>query len=129
MTFDPSLPPPTVLIVDDDAVVRRVVQGHLSDAGYRIFEAEDGREALEVLERIGSVDLIITDVVMPGISGRELAQQLLHIGHRARILYMSGYADIAIGRHGVVDANTPFLQKPFTPDALSRKVKEVLARH
>ena len=120
----------TVLLVEDEQAVRTLARQVLEINGYTVLEAKNATEALHICKyQSDKIHLIITDVVMPGISGRELAQQLLHIGHRARILYMSGYADIAIGRHGVVDANTPFLQKPFTPDALSRKVKEVLARH
>jgi len=77
MPLDAPLPPLTVLIVDDDAIVRRVVQGHLSDAGYRIFEAEDGQEALEVLDRTGSVNLVIVDMVMPRLNGPGLVEEFL----------------------------------------------------
>jgi two-component system, cell cycle sensor histidine kinase and response regulator CckA len=122
MTFDPSLPPPTVLIVDDDAVVRRVVQGHLSDAGYRIFEAEDGREALEVLERIGSVDLIITDVVMPRLDGPGFVEELLRQRPSQPVVFISAYP---AERTGESDRpSQPFLAKPFTRDQLFAKVAE-----
>jgi two-component system cell cycle sensor histidine kinase/response regulator CckA len=122
MTFDPSLPPPTVLIVDDDAIVRRVIQGHLSDAGYRIFEAEDGREALEVLERVGSVDLIITDVVMPRLDGPGFVEELLQRRPSQPVLFVSAYpAERTLGRDR---PSQPFLAKPFTRDQLYAKVAE-----
>jgi len=122
MTFDPSLPPPTVLIVDDDAIVRRVVQGHLSDAGYRIFEAEDGREALEVLERIGSVDLIITDVVMPRLDGPSFVEELLRRRPSQPVVFISAYPAERTGESG--RPSQPFLAKPFTRDQLFAKVAE-----
>jgi len=122
MTFDPSLPPPTVLVVDDDPIVRRVVQGHLSDAGYRIFEAEDGREALEVLERVGSVDLVIADSVMPNMDGPTFVGELLRQRPSQPVLLISGYPadrESASGR-----PSQPFLAKPFTRDELYAKVTE-----
>jgi two-component system cell cycle sensor histidine kinase/response regulator CckA len=122
MTFDPSLPPPTVLIVDDDAIVRRVVQGHLSDAGYRIFEAEDGREALEVLERIGSVDLIVTDVVMPHMGGPAFVEELLLRRPSQPVLFISAYPAERARESG--RPSHPFLSKPFTRDQLYAKVVE-----
>ena len=122
MTFDPSLPPPTVLVVDDDAIVRRVVQGHLSDAGYRIFEAEDGREALEVLDRVGSVDLVITDVVMPHMGGPAFVEELLRRRPSQAVLFISAYPDEPTREGG--RPSQPFLPKPFTRDELYAKVIE-----
>ena len=122
MTFDPSLPPPTVLVVDDDAIVRRVVQGHLSDAGYRIFEAEDGREALEVLERIGSVDLIVVDVVMPRLDGPAFVEELLRLRPSQPVLFISAYPAERTVEGG--RPSHPFLSKPFTRDQLYAKVVE-----
>jgi two-component system, cell cycle sensor histidine kinase and response regulator CckA len=122
MTFDPSLPPPTVLIVDDDAIVRRVVLGHLSDAGYRTFEAEDGREALEVLERTGSVDLIITDIVMPRLDGPGFVEELLRQRPSQPVLFISAYPAERTGETG--RPSQPFLAKPFTRDQLYAKVAE-----
>jgi CheY-like chemotaxis protein len=122
MTFDPALPPPTVLVVDDDAIVRRVVQGHLSDAGYRIFEAEDGQEALEVLERIGSVDLVVVDVVMPRMDGPSFVDELLRRRSSQAVLFISAYpADNATDTDRPFH---PFLSKPFTRDQLYAKVTE-----
>jgi two-component system cell cycle sensor histidine kinase/response regulator CckA len=122
MTFDPALPPPTVLIVDDDAIVRRVVQGHLSAAGYRIFEAEDGLEALEVLERIGSVDLVITDVVMPHLGGPAFVEELLRHRPSQPVLFISAYPAERARDSG--RPSHPFLPKPFTRDQLYAKVAE-----
>jgi two-component system cell cycle sensor histidine kinase/response regulator CckA len=124
MTFDPSLPPRTVLVVDDDAVVRRVVQGHLSDAGFRIFEAEDGREALEVLERIGAVDLIIVDVVMPRMDGPGFVAELLLRRPSQPVLFISAYPAERIGEGA--RPSHPFLPKPFTRDQLYAKVAEAV---
>jgi two-component system, cell cycle sensor histidine kinase and response regulator CckA len=123
MSFDAPLPPPTVLIVDDDAIVRRVVQGHLSDAGYRIFEAEDGQEALEVLDRTGSVNLVIVDMVMPRLNGPGLVAELLRRRPSQQVLLMSAYP--AEGEAGESEQPShPFLPKPFTRDQLLAKVVE-----
>jgi two-component system, cell cycle sensor histidine kinase and response regulator CckA len=123
MPFEASLPPPTVLVVDDDAIVRRVVQGHLSDAGYRIFEAEDGQEALEVLERTGSVDLVIVDMVMPRLNGPGLIAELIRRRPSQSVLLISAYP---AERETVEEGRPshPFLPKPFTRDQLLAKVGE-----
>jgi two-component system, cell cycle sensor histidine kinase and response regulator CckA len=123
MPFDASLPPPTVLIVDDDAIVRRVIQGHLSNAGYRIFEAEDGQEALEVLERTGSVNLVIVDLVMPRLNGPTLVAELRRERPSQPVLLMSAYP---AEREALEDERPghPFLPKPFTRDQLLAKVAE-----
>jgi len=123
MSFEASLPPPTVLVVDDDAIVRRVVQGHLSDAGYRIFEAEDGQEALEVLERTGSVDLVIVDMVMPRLNGPALVAELMRRRPSQSVLLISAYPT---ERDTMEDGppSHPFLPKPFTRDQLLGKVAE-----
>ena len=123
MLFEASLPPPTVLVVDDDAIVRRVVQGHLSDAGYRIFEAEDGQEALEVLERTGSVDLVIIDMVMPRLNGPGLIAELIRRRPSQSVLLISAYpAEREMVEEG--RPSHPFLPKPFTRDQLLAKVAE-----
>ncbi len=123
MLFDAPLPPPTVLVVDDDAIVRRVVQGHLSAAGYRIFEAEDGQEALEVLERTGSVDLVIIDMVMPRLNGPGLIAELIRRRPSQSVLLISAYP---AERETVEEGRPshPFLPKPFTRDQLLAKVAE-----
>jgi CheY-like chemotaxis protein len=122
MTFNASLPPQTVLVVDDDAIVRRVVQGHLSDAGFRIFEAEDGHEALEVLDRVGAVDLVIADIVMPRMDGPAFVEELLRRRPSQPVLFISAYpAERA--DYGERPSH-PFLPKPFTRDQLYAKVAE-----
>ncbi len=95
--------------------------------GYTVVTAPDGQEALNVFEQQrGRVDLVVTDVVMPHMHGGELAQRLLEIQPDLKLLYISGYTEDAIVRHGVSVAGTAFLQKPFTLDGLVKKVREVL---
>jgi DNA-binding response OmpR family regulator len=96
-------------------------------SGYHVLEARHGADALEISGRHqGPIHLMVTDVVMPQMSGRELAQRLAPLRPDMRVLYMSGYTDDAIVRHGVLGAGMAFLSKPFTPDALAAKVREVL---
>ncbi|MCM3876283.1 MAG: response regulator [Thermoanaerobaculia bacterium] len=95
--------------------------------GYTVLSAESGHQALELArDHRGKIDLILTDVVMPEMSGREVERRLAEAGHTARVLFMSGYSDDAILQHGVLETGVAFLQKPFTPAALGRKVREVL---
>ena len=97
--------------------------------GYTVLAARHGAEALEVSERYpGPIHLLVADVVMPHMSGRELAERLRARRVGLRVLYVSGYTDDAILRHGVREAGVVLLQKPFTPDALARMVREVLDR-
>jgi CheY-like chemotaxis protein len=104
-----------------------VVREILEMNGYNVLEARHGVEALEISERHqGPIHLMVTDVVMPQMSGRELAQRLQPLRPDMKVLYMSGYTDDAIVRHGVLGAGMAFLSKPFTPDALAIKVSEVL---
>jgi signal transduction histidine kinase/DNA-binding NarL/FixJ family response regulator len=117
----------TILLVEDALRVRAVVREILEMNGYNILEARHGVEALEISERHrGPIHLMVTDVVMPQMSGRELAQRLQPLRPDMKVLYMSGYTDDAIVRHGVLGAGIAFLAKPFTPDALALKVREVL---
>jgi CheY-like chemotaxis protein len=117
----------TVLLVEDALRVRAVVREILEMNGYNVLEARHGVEALEINERHqGPIHLMVTDVVMPQMSGRELAQRLQPLRPDMKVLYMSGYTDDAIVRHGVLGAGMAFLSKPFTPDALALKVREVL---
>src|SRR5712691_3612330 len=123
------LPPgtETVLLVEDEEMVRRMTREVLEGAGYRVLEAASGFEALRVSAgHTGRLDLMLTDVVMPGMSGRELAERLAPVRPGMKVLYMSGHTDDAIFHHGVTRAGTGFLQKPFTPDALERRVRELL---
>ncbi len=117
----------TVLLVEDAKRVRDVVREILEMSGYEVLEARDGADALRISGRHrGPIHLMVTDVVMPQMSGRELAQRLAALRSDMRVLYMSGYTDDAIVRHGVLDAGIAFIAKPFTPDALAAKVREVL---
>jgi CheY-like chemotaxis protein len=117
----------TILLVEDAARVREVVREILEMTGYQILEARHGAEALEISQRHdGPIQLMVTDVVMPQMSGRELAQRLATLRPDLKVLYMSGYTDDAIVRHGVLASGIAFLSKPFTPDALALKVRELL---
>jgi CheY-like chemotaxis protein len=117
----------TVLVVEDEVSVRSLVRGVLELRGYRVLEACHGADALAISDQHGGpIHLLLTDVVMPEMSGRDLASRVVPRRPGIRVLYMSGYTDDAIVHNGVLDAGTAFLQKPFTPDALARKVREVL---
>ncbi|HKC66268.1 MAG TPA: PAS domain S-box protein, partial [Pyrinomonadaceae bacterium] len=117
----------TILLAEDDERVRGLVRAVLEDYGYRVLAAENGGAALAISERhSGPIHLLLTDVVMPEISGSELADRLARSHPEMRVLYMSGYTDESIVHHGVLDADMPFIQKPFEPDALGRKVRELL---
>jgi signal transduction histidine kinase/ActR/RegA family two-component response regulator len=117
----------TVLVVEDDASVRGITRAMLELHGYRVLEAGSGEEALEICEGPeGPVQLLLTDVVMPGMSGPEVAQQLTRVHPELKVLYMSGYTDDAILRHGVPELSPAFVQKPFSAETLGWKVREVL---
>ena len=128
---DPGLPRghETILVVEDDPMVRRVVARTLAELGYRVLEAIDGEEALGVAgAHEGEIHLLLTDVIMPRMSGRELVATLLPRRPALRILYCSGYTDDTVLRHGIQTEGLMFLQKPFTTEGLARKVREVLDR-
>ncbi|OLC71983.1 MAG: hypothetical protein AUH78_17050 [Gemmatimonadetes bacterium 13_1_40CM_4_69_8] len=117
----------TVFVVEDDEMVRALIRRMLETRGYTVLLAPHGDEALQLLERHpGRVDLLMTDVVMPGMSGRDLADRVAERRPGIKVLYLSGYTDDAIVRHGVLEPGIAFLQKPFSADALARKVREVL---
>jgi signal transduction histidine kinase len=117
----------TILVVEDEEAVRSLARLVLERKGYTVLEARHGTEALRVSERHeGPIALVLTDLVMPGLGGRELAGRLATVRPDTKVLYMSGYTDNAIVHQGVLDAGAAFLSKPFTPDALARKVREVL---
>jgi PAS domain S-box-containing protein len=116
----------TILLVEDDQTLRDLVQSILASCGYSVVAPKDPQEAHIICERRASdIQLLLTDVVMPGISGRALAQTMLSRNPAVKILFMSGYTENAIVHHGVLDFGTHFLQKPFTPSTLARKVREV----
>ncbi|NOT26774.1 MAG: response regulator [Acidobacteria bacterium] len=117
----------TILLVEDDAGLCRLATRFLEPAGYTVLGAATGEEALRVLERHGEpVHLLLTDVVMPGMSGRGLADRIAQTRPGVKILYMSGYTDDIVVRHGVSEEQVPFLSKPFTAWELLQKVREVL---
>jgi CheY-like chemotaxis protein len=117
----------TLLLVEDEDAVRALVRNVLREKGYRILEASRGEEALELAEQYGEpIDLLLTDVVMPQMNGRELARRLANLLPQIKVLYISGYADNALWYQGGLDSGGAFLQKPFSPEALARKVREVL---
>jgi PAS domain S-box-containing protein len=119
----------TVLLVEDQENVRRYVALVLESLGYRVLEADCGFQALNVAASCeGVIDLLLTDVVMPGMTGPALAQQLQQRVPGVKVLYMSGYTDDVAGRHGVLEPGAAYLQKPFGTDTLSLKVREVLER-
>lgn len=116
-----------ILLVEDNEPVRNMVRMTLLQQGYQVFAAADGSEALAVLDsRKGGFDLLLTDVVMPEMNGRDLYSRVAEILPEIRVLYMSGYTDDVIVHHGVLDAGINFIQKPFTGQDLSQKVREVL---
>jgi CheY-like chemotaxis protein len=118
----------TVLLVEDATAVRTVIRQVLERLGYTVLDAADGQLALEVAARHhGPIDLVVTDIVMPALGGRELAERLRRVRPDIRILYTSGYTDDAVVRTGVLDAEFVFMQKPFTPEILASKVREALA--
>ncbi len=118
----------TILLVEDEASVRELTRRVLLNEGYIVLTASHGDEAIRVAEQHqGSIDLLVTDVVMPGgMSGRQLVERLTSLRREMKVLYMSGYTDDDIVRHGVLDAGIAFLQKPFTPNSLIHKIRAVL---
>src|SRR6266446_6421204 len=119
----------TVLVVEDEAPVRSVARQVLERHGYTVPEAPSAEAALDIVARYsGTIHLLLTDVVMPGLNGRELANRLAGLRPDAKVIFMSGYTDDAVTRHGVLEPGSAYVQKPFTPDAIARKVREVLDR-
>ncbi|HTN77096.1 MAG TPA: PAS domain S-box protein [Pirellulaceae bacterium] len=117
----------TVLLVEDEAMVRALAKRILESQGYRVLEAEHGEAALTLSQAYPHpIDLLVTDVIMPGVSGRQLAEQILVKRPELRVLYISGYTDNTISHHGVLDPEVAFLQKPFTHELLATKVRQVL---
>ena len=127
-TIEPPHGSETILLVEDEQPVRELVRKVLERNGYRILEARHGDEAIKICAQHngGEISLLVTDVVMPRMSGREVAERLQVSHPKMKVLYLSGYTDDAVVRHGVLQSMTAFLQKPFTPDALAHKVREVL---
>lgn len=117
----------TILLVEDEPMVREIARRTLEMSGYKVLEAANGRDALDVVaQEQGSIDLVLTDVIMPQMGGRELAAHLTSRLPLTKILYMSGYTDHALTHNGILETNIAFLEKPFTPDTLSRRVRDLL---
>jgi two-component system cell cycle sensor histidine kinase/response regulator CckA len=117
----------TILLVEDEEAVRVLTRAALERLGYRVLEAEDGETAVRLAnDHQGQLDLLITDVVMPGINGRQLAEKLVIERSTLKVLFVSGYTEDAVVRHGIADRSTNFLQKPFNLSILGAKVREIL---
>ncbi len=117
----------TILLVEDEEAVRALASRILQGRGYRVLECARPEDALHIAEHHQEpIDLLLTDVVLPKMSGRKIAEHLTALRPNMKVLYMSGYTDDAVVRNGVLESNTAFLQKPFTPSGLARKVREVL---
>jgi PAS domain S-box-containing protein len=117
----------TVLVAEDEDAVREIIEKALQARGYRVMVARDGREALGLAGgHAGHIDVLVTDVVMPDMNGRELSTRLTEVRPRMKTLFLSGYTDDAILQHGVLEAGVSFLQKPFSLVALARKVRDVI---
>jgi CheY-like chemotaxis protein len=118
----------TILLVEDDAALRTYAAKVLRDLGYSVHEASDGKEAVVLGEKNReTIDLLITDMVMPGLSGLDLAAVMAPPGTRMKVLYVSGYTDHAIVQKGILEPGLEFLGKPYSPGQLARKVRELLA--
>jgi diguanylate cyclase (GGDEF)-like protein/PAS domain S-box-containing protein len=117
----------TIALVEDEPAVRELAARILKNRGYNVIPAEDGRQALDILARYPNrIDMLVTDVVMPGMSGRDLADHIGAMRPGLRILFMSGYSAEAVESHGILARGSTFLEKPFSPDVLLRKVRDVL---
>lgn len=117
----------TILVVEDDSAVALLVEDILNSAGYRVLTAEDGPSALQISQQhSGEIDLLLTDVVLPKMGGKEVASRLTALRPGLKVLFMSGYTGLSAAQHGNLDSDVNFLPKPFSPDALCEKVRAVL---
>ena len=116
-----------MLLVEDEDIVRSLTRLVLQKNGYHVLEAGSGAEALRLCEQFtGPIHLMVTDVMMPKMTGRQLAERLAAPRPTMKVLYLSGYTDEAVVRHGALDLDMPFLQKPYSTDVLARRVRELL---
>ncbi len=117
----------TILVVDDDPWLLEMVGDLLAKERYRVLRAPGGEAALRAAEQhAGPIDLLLADVVMPGMSGRELADRLRHLRPEVKVIYMSAFSPEVMGEHAALEANAPFVSKPFTTEYLVQRVQEVL---
>jgi len=119
----------TILLVEDDADVRSLARRMLEGAGYKVVDAGNASEATRILtDKAQNVQMVVTDVIMPGGSGRDLADQISKLGKNLPILFVSGYTDDLLVRYGILQGGFDFLEKPFSAEALRSKIREVLDR-
>ncbi len=118
----------TILVVEDDPGIRNLASEVLREHGYKVVEARSAEEALAIRDALSTVDLLLTDVILGGMNGQELADRLVAARPGIKVLYMSGYTENAMARHGILDPGLNFLPKPFRPEELLAKVGEVLAQ-
>lgn len=124
---EPVVETKTILVAEDDEMVRSLTCLGLRKYGFIVLEAVDTREAIaQGADFPGQIDLLLTDVVMPQMSGHQLAEKILQLRPGIKVLYMSGYTDNAIVHHGVLDPGLEFLQKPFSPKMLTQKIRSIL---
>lgn len=117
----------TILLVEDDPAVRAVARRALTRFGYSVLSAEGGEEALSIVrEHEGTIHMLLTDIMMPGMNGVEVATAVTALRPRIRVFFMSGYADQDLVRQGLLEPETHFLQKPFTPQELAERVRTIL---
>ena len=122
-------PRETVLVVDDEEMVRRLAARMLVLMGYKVLEARDGQEAIKLLQRGAQhIGVVLTDLAMPGIGGRRLGETIAGCWPQVQVLYMSGFPAQKMMNEGALDPNQPFIQKPFTSEQLGRRVRDLLAR-
>lgn len=118
----------TILVAEDEAIVRDLTHAMLSQLGYRVLVAETAKKCLDLAKAHGdSIDLLLTDVVMPEMSGKELHAQIAKLNPDIRVLFMSGYTANIIAHRGILDEGVQFIQKPFSLQALAEKIRHVLA--
>jgi CheY-like chemotaxis protein len=117
----------TILVVEDNPSVRNLTCANLARRGYKVLQAGSGTEAMQVVAaHTGRISLLLTDVIMPAMGGRQLADQLTAREPQLKVVYMSGYTDDAVIRHGVLESSAGFLHKPFSSNALLRKVRDAI---
>jgi len=118
----------TILVVEDDGGLRELARRLLHRQGYTVLLAANADEALGLIEKEKAIDLLLTDVVMPGASGPELTRRIVELRPSMKVIYMSGYTEESIVRHGVLNPGIAFVHKPFTSETLGRKIREALDR-
>ena len=117
----------TILIVEDEMSVRNLIQKTLQKLGYHLMTAADGEEAMKIIrDHPETIHLLLTDVVMPNMSGKELSEKIGMFHSETTICFMSGYTDDAVLRHGILNESVHFIQKPFTPHSLAKKIRKIL---